>query len=238
MRYLGNCIIILLLVVALVYYKCDVANASSSHTSSMKHYSDRLVKLKDSTTAEELLGLMPHDRFLGNKKAPVVIIEYASFSCMHCASFILSVLPKIEDKYIKTGKLLYIYRNFPLDYVSLKAAMLGLCYDSNESFFTYSKAVFSSIEALVRNYKDLTLLSNIAKISNISDERFNKCMNDEHMMDYIIQDKLLASNKLQVMATPTFFINGKKYDKAHDFESFSRVIDEIIMLHPNYSVAQ
>lgn len=231
MRYLRN---IVILVFMLAY--CKYYDANGDSVSSVMHYADELVKLKDDTTAEELLGLMPYDRFLGNKKAPVIMIEYASFSCMHCASFTLNVLPKIEDKYIKTGKLLYIYRSFPLDYVSLKAAMLGLCYDNNISFFTYSKAVFSSIESLISSYKDLGLLSNIAKISNIPDERFSRCINDESMMDYIIQSKLLASSKLQVTATPTFFINGKKYDKAHDFESFSRTIDEVIIMNPNYSV--
>ena len=152
--------------------------------------------------------------------------------CTFCTEYI-SVL---ERKYIKEGKLLYIFRNFPLDYVSLKAAMLGTCYDTADSFFTYNKAVFSSIEALVTNYRDLGVLSNIAKISNVSEERFNKCVNDENIMDYIIQEKFIANRKLQINATPVFFINGKKYDKAHDVESFSETINELLMLHPNYSL--
>ncbi|CEI84934.1 DsbA family protein [Ehrlichia minasensis] len=199
-------------------------------------YSDTLVKLSDDITAKELLSLLPNDRFVGNTKAPVVIIEYASFSCMHCAYFTLNVFPELERKYIKTGKVLYIFRNFPLDYISLKAAMLGTCYNTANRFFTYARAVFSSIEALVTNYKDLGVLSNIAKISNISDERFEKCISDEDIMNYIIQEKFVANRKLQVNATPVFFINGKKYDKSHDIESFSEVIDELIMLHPNYSL--
>ncbi|MGN7618713.1 MAG: DsbA family protein [Ehrlichia sp.] len=203
---------------------------------SQKFYSDTLVKLSDDITARELLNLLPNDRFLGNTKAPVVIIEYASFSCMHCANFALNIFPELNRKYIQTGKVLYIFRNFPLDYISLKAAMLGTCYNSASSFFTYNKAVFSSIEALVTNYKDLGVLSNIAKISNVSDERFEKCINDEDIMDYIIQEKFVANRKLQVNATPVFFINGKKYDGAHSIESFSEAIDELIMLYPNYSL--
>ncbi|QGR02809.1 DsbA family protein [Ehrlichia ruminantium] len=213
---------------------CDGVNVQESQH---KFYSDTLVKISDDISPKELLTLLPNDRFLGNTKAPVVMIEYASFSCMHCAHFALNIFPVLESKYIKEGKLLYIFRNFPLDYVSLKAAMLGTCYDTASSFFTYNKAVFSSIEALVTNYRDLGVLSNIAKISNISEERFNKCVNDEDIMNYIIQEKFVASRKLQVNATPVFFINGKKYDKAHDVESFSETINELIMLHPNYSLS-
>ncbi|AHC39490.1 DsbA family protein [Ehrlichia muris] len=205
---------------------------------SQKFYSDTLVKSSDDITAQELLSLLPSDRFIGNTKAPVVIIEYASFSCMHCAHFTLNVFPELNRKYIRTGKVLYIFRNFPLDYISLKAAMLGTCYNTANSFFTYTKAVFSSIEALVTHYKDLGVLSNIAKVSNISDERFDKCINDEDIMNYIVQEKFVANRKLQVNATPVFFINGKKYDKPHDIESFSETIDELIILHPNYSLVK
>ena len=210
----------------------DTGNQDNSH----KFYSDTLVKLSDDISVKDLLSLLPNDRFLGNTKAPVVIIEYASFSCMHCANFALNIFPELNRKYVQTGKVLYIFRNFPLDYISLKAAMLGTCYNTANSFFTYNKAVFSSIEALVTNYKDLGVLSNIAKISNISEERFDKCVNDEDIMNYIVQEKFIANRKLQVNATPVFFINGKKYDKAHTVESFSETIDELIMLHPNYSL--
>ena len=223
-------------VIAVFFFSFAFCMDSDNQDASQKFYSDTLVKLSDDITVKELLNLLPNDRFLGNTKAPVVIIEYASFSCMHCANFALNIFPELNRKYIQTGKVLYIFRNFPLDYISLKAAMLGTCYNTANSFFTYNKAVFSSIEALVTNYKDLGVLSNIAKISNVSDERFNKCVNDEDIMNYIVQEKFIANRKLQVNATPVFFINGRKYDKPHSIESFSETIDELIMLHPNYSL--
>ncbi|CAI28225.1 hypothetical protein EHRUM1_07850 [Ehrlichia ruminantium] len=231
---IGN---LLCIMIAVFSFNSAFCTNASDQQNPHQFYSDTLVKISDDISAKELLTLLPNDRYLGNTKAPVVIIEYASFSCMHCAHFALNVFPVLEHKYIKEGKLLYIFRNFPLDYISLKAAMLGTCYDTASSFFTYNKAVFSSIEALVTNYRDLGVLSNIAKISNISEERFNKCVNDEDIMNYIIQEKFIANKKLQVNATPVFFINGKKYDKAHDVESFSEAINELIMLHPNYSLA-
>nr|WP_225318158.1 DsbA family protein [Anaplasma marginale] len=186
-------------------------------------------------TAEKLLGLMPGDRFLGNTSAPVVMLEYASFSCSHCADFATKVLPRLKNEYIDKGKLLYILRDFPLDKLSLSAAMLGACYKDNKTFFAYAKAVFNSFDALIATHKDLGLLANIAKISNISDEEFKKCTTDEALMDRVVQQKFLAVNTLDVNATPAFFLNGQRYEGSHDFTSISAEIEKLILLTPNYS---
>ncbi|MCU7611750.1 DsbA family protein [Anaplasma capra] len=186
-------------------------------------------------TAEELLGLVSGDRFLGNTSAPVVMVEYASFACAHCADFATKVLPRLKSEYIDRGKLLYILRDFPLDRLSLTAAMLGSCYKDNRAFFAYAKAVFNSFDALIATHKDLGLLANIAKISNISDEEFKRCTTDEALMDSIVQKKFLAVNKLDVNATPAFFLNGQRYDGGHDFGSISEEIERLALLHPNYS---
>ncbi|MDB1135571.1 DsbA family protein [Candidatus Anaplasma sp. TIGMIC] len=181
-------------------------------------------------TAEQLVGLLPDDRFLGREDAPVVIVEYASFSCAHCADFATKVFPRLKSVYVDTGKVLYIYRDFPLDRLSLRAAMLGMCYKDNKSFFSYVKAVFSSFDTLIATYKDLGLLVNIAKISNISDDEFKRCTTDDALMDRIVQQKFHAVNKLDVNATPVFFINGKRYESAHNFDSISEEIEREMVL--------
>ncbi|MFV9838998.1 MAG: DsbA family protein [Aaplasma endosymbiont of Hyalomma asiaticum] len=184
-------------------------------------------------TAQQLLSLMPKDRYLGNEDAPVVIVEYASFTCSHCADFATKVFPLLKSEYIDTGKVLYIYRDFPLDKLSLTAAMLGSCYRDNKTFFSYVRAVFGSFDTLIATYKDLGLLTNIAKISNISDEEFKKCTSDESLMDDIVQQKYLAVTKLDVNATPIFFINGRKYESAHTFDVMSEEIEREIALRLN-----
>lgn len=183
---------------------------------------------KDSPSTMELLGVLTGDRFLGNLEAPVVIVEYASFTCSHCADFNTKVFPRIKSEYIDTGKVLYIFRDFPLDRLSLTAAMLGTCYKDNDKFFSYMKAVFSSFDTFIATRKDLGLLSNVAKISNISDKEFKRCTTDESIMDHVIQKKFLAVSKLDVNSTPAFFINGNRYDAAHDFRSISEEIERYI----------
>ncbi|SCV63413.1 Disulfide bond formation protein D precursor [Anaplasma phagocytophilum] len=181
-------------------------------------------------TAQQLLMRLPEDRYLGNEDAPVVMVEYASFSCAHCADFITKVFPRIKKEYIDTGRLLYIYRDFPLDRLSLSAAMLGSCYKDNAAFFSYVRAVFGSYDTLIATYKDLGLLVNIAKISNISDEDFKRCTTDEELMDRVVQQKFLAVNTLDVNATPSFFINGERYSGGHDFDSIAAEIDRVTAL--------
>ena len=184
----------------------------------------------EEVTPKQLLGLMPDDRYLGSVGAPVIMIEYASLACSHCAEFTTKVFPKLKKEYVDTGKVLYIYRDFPLDRLSLVAAMLGECYKGNQSFFSYIKAVFGSFETLIATYKDLGLLSNIAKISNISSDEFKRCTTDESLMDKVINRKFLAVNKLNVDATPAFFIDGRRYESSHTFNSMAEEIERALVL--------
>ncbi|WFW29570.1 MAG: DsbA family protein [Wolbachia endosymbiont of Menacanthus eurysternus] len=161
-------------------------------------------------TTEKLLSPLPDDKLLGNLEAPILMIEYASLTCYHCSLFHRDVFPAIKKKYIDTGKILYIYRHFPLDYRGLKAAMLSFCYKNEEDYFNFNKAVFNSID--LWNYSDLsdlTVLQKIASLSNLKHDIFNRCIDEEknkEVFNKIINDKSLAINKLGVTATPMFFI--------------------------------
>ena len=211
----------------LSYAKELVMDSNNSHAIQIQ-------KLPDDMNAAELLLPLQNDRVIGNKNANIIMIEYASMSCLHCSSFNLHVMPKIKEKYIDTGKVLFIYRDFPFDYRSLKAAMLGFCY-TDFDYFNYQKAVFSSVDSWSSKPSDLGVLENIAKISNISTETFNKCINNEEVMNYIIQQKFLATKQLMIGSTPTFFVNGKKIEGSKDFKFFAEMFDELIKNKPNYS---
>ncbi|MDR1139952.1 MAG: DsbA family protein [Rickettsiales bacterium] len=108
---------------------------------------------KTGETAKELLSPLPDDKSLGNPKAPILMIEYASLTCYHCPLFHKEVFPAIKKKYIDTGKMLYIFHHFPLDYRGLKSAMLSYCHEKEEDYFNFNKAVFNSIDSW--NYSDL-----------------------------------------------------------------------------------
>nr|CAL29433.1 hypothetical protein OW1-K [Wolbachia endosymbiont of Onchocerca volvulus] len=166
-------------------------------------------------TPKELLSPLADDKLLGDPKAPILMIEYASLTCYHCYLFHKEVFPKIKKKYIDTGKMLYIFRHFPMDYRGLKAAMLSHCYERTEDYFNFNKAVFNLIDSWnYSNLSDLTVLQKVAALSNLKQSTFNQCINDRKIMDKVINDKSLAINKLGVTGTPIFFIklnNDKSY---------------------------
>jgi protein-disulfide isomerase len=201
--------------------------------------SQHVQKKADEVTQKELLSLLPDDKFLGDPKAPILMIEYASLTCYHCSLVHHDVFPKIKKRYIDTGKILYIFRHFPLDYRALKAAMLSYCYEKQEDYFNFNKAVFNSIDSWnYSNLSDLTVLQNIASLSNLKQDDFNQCINDKNTMDKIINDKSLAINKLDIMAAPIFFIkpnsdelnvdyNKIKHEGYKKLEYFISVIDKL-----------
>ncbi|MDD9331088.1 MAG: thioredoxin domain-containing protein [Wolbachia sp.] len=196
-------------------------------------------KNSNEITQEELLSPLPDDKYLGDLKAPILMIEYASLTCYHCSLFHKDIFPKIKKKYIDTGRMLYIFRHFPLDYRALKAAMLSNCYEKQEDYFNFNKAVFGSIDSWnYSNLSDLTLLQKIAALSNLKQDTFNQCIDNKKIMDKIINDKSLAINKLGIMATPIFFIkfnnnksyidyNEIKHEGHRKLEYFINVIDRL-----------
>lgn len=179
-------------------------------------------------TEDDLLKVLPNDRVIGDESAPITMIEYASFSCYHCALFHANILPIIEKEYIETGKVLFIFRSFPLDYKSLKASMLGHCYHNTTDYFAFSKAVFSLTDFWNNKSNSLSPLENIAKLSNISKEKFDQCIDDPSVLNMIINQTLLTTEKLKIIGTPVFFINGKRHEGIHDLKYFTTLFDDII----------
>ncbi|XGA08401.1 MAG: DsbA family protein [Wolbachia endosymbiont of Xenopsylla cheopis] len=177
---------------------------------------------------DDLLKVLPGDRVIGDKDAPITMIEYASFSCYHCALFHINILPIIEKEYIKTGKVLFIFRSFPLDYKSLKASMLGHCYNNTADYFAFNKAVFGLTDFWNNKSSSLTALENIARLSNISKEKFDQCINDSNVLNIIINQTLLATEKLKITGTPVFFINGKRHEGIHNLKYFTTLFDNMI----------
>src|SRR5689334_18125026 len=90
-----------------------------------------------------LLAVQPNDHVLGKPDAPITLLEYASLTCPHCAHFDTEVLPKLKEKWIDTGKVKLIYRDFPLDDAALKAAQLAEC-SGNERYFAMLDLIFAS----------------------------------------------------------------------------------------------
>ena len=173
--------------------------------------------------AGKLLALTPDDRVLGNNNAPVTIVEYASLTCPHCAHFATEVLPKIKEQWIDTGKARLVMRDYPLDEPALRAAMVARCAPPTR-FYPFIDTLFADQQqwVLAKDYK--VALARMALLGGMSKTQFDACLGDKSGEDKVLQSRLAATQQLGVNSTPTFFINGVKFDGDPTVEAFAAAL--------------
>lgn len=180
-----------------------------------------------STSSLILDAPLKSDYAMGSEKAPVVMVEYASLSCPHCAHFSSGVLPELQKKYIETGKLRYVLRQFPLNEPALKGAMLVECVgeQSTEKYFLFSKVLFDAQNKWAFDGNFLSGLENIAMVGGLNREQFQGCINNTDREVRILNAKKLAVDELKIPHTPYIFIAGEVYSGNLSAEDVSAFID-------------
>ncbi len=178
---------------------------------------------KPATNAANLLAPTPQDRILGKPDAPITIIEYASLTCPHCAHFEKEVLPKLKEKWVDTGKAKLILRDFPLDEPAMRAAMVARCAPPDR-FYPLVDTFFADQDKWVTQRDYRAALERLAKLGGVGDKEFKTCISDKKLEDQVAQSRLTASQDLGVDATPTFFINGTKYNGDPTVEAFDQLL--------------
>jgi protein-disulfide isomerase len=173
--------------------------------------------------AGKLLAPTPDDRILGNKDAPITIVEYASLTCPHCAHFATEVEPKIKEKWIDTGKVKLVLRDYPLDEPALRAAMVARCAPPAR-FYAFIDTLFANQQqwALAKDYK--AALARLALLGGMSKTQFDDCLADKAGEDKVLQSRLTATKQLGVSSTPTFFIGGVKFEGDPSVEGFDAAL--------------
>lgn len=156
------------------------------------------------------LKLTDKEYAMGPADAKVVLVEYASLTCPHCARFHTTVLPDIKKEFVDTGKIRYVYRDFPLDRLALGAAMVARC-AGRDSFFGFIDTFYAAQGQWSRASNPISALANLAKLGGMSQTKFEACLKDVEVQNGILQQRLEASNEFKVQATPTVFVNGERY---------------------------
>lgn len=149
------------------------------------------------------------DMALGAKDAPVTIIEYASMTCPHCANFHMGPFKELKAKYIDTGKVRMIFREFPFDPLALQAAILARC-AGEKRYFGMLNVLFKSQSKWARAADPLQALAKIARLGGFTEARFKACMTNQGLADKILQSRLTGSKEFGVDSTPSFIVNGVK----------------------------
>ena len=178
----------------------------------------------------ELLKPSPlGDLALGPANAQVTIIEYASMTCSHCAHFAKTTYPELKKRYIDTGKVRYILREFPLDPLAAAGFMLARCAAKDDANKYY--ALIDTLFHMQRTWaveKPIPPLMAIAKQAGFSEQSFNACLSDQKMLDALQAEQKRATDKFKVNSTPTLFINGKMQKGGVTIEELAKVIDPLI----------
>ena len=169
------------------------------------------------------------DMALGPKDAAVTVTEYASMTCPHCAAFTEQVFPKIKEAFIDTGKIRFVFREFPLDIKAAAGSMLARCIAKDDS-----GKYFAVIDMLFKQQNDWVMketaasLTRIGKQAGLSQEAVEACLKDQTLLDKIAADQKFANEVLKVNSTPTFFINGEMLKGEQSFEEFSKKITPLL----------
>ena len=164
-----------------------------------------------SSNPTTLLQVTPQDRVLGQADAPITIVEYASMTCSHCAHFANDVLPALKEKWIATGKAKLVMRPFPLDQVALQAEMLARCLPP-ERYYPMIETLFRTQEKWAVSQDWRPALERTARLAGVSNKDFEACLANKALEEEIVQSRLTAAMQLDVTATPTIFVNGKKFE--------------------------
>ncbi|MDC3176218.1 DsbA family protein [Alphaproteobacteria bacterium] len=167
------------------------------------------------------------EKSLGTPDAPIKMIEFASLTCGHCARFHNEVMPTIKEKYINNGKIFFTYKDFPLDKFALKASIISRC-SGNKNYFSFLDVFYKKQSSWTRSQDPFKSLLKIAKIGGLKDEEIKVCVGNKSIEDGLLKDRLQSSKKYDITATPTIYLNGKKYTGDLTLEALELKINSLL----------
>ncbi|MBI2208645.1 DsbA family protein [Candidatus Woesearchaeota archaeon] len=161
------------------------------------------------------------DPVLGDKNAPVTIVSFEDYQCPFCGRAFQQTFPLIKKDYIDTGKVKYVYRDFPLSFhpEAQPAAEAAECADEQGKYWEYHDGIFENQATMGRD-----LYLNLAKELNLDVNKFTQCI-DTGKYRQEVQDDFAYGSQVGVSGTPTFFINGIQLVGAQPYQAFKQVID-------------
>ena len=166
-------------------------------------------------------SLVDDDSVKGDSDAPVTIVEFSDYECPFCARYVVQTYPQIVEKYIDTGKVKYIFRDFPLSFhqQAQKAAEAAECAGEQGKYYEMHDTLFDSgVEGGVTSFKQF------ASDIGLNTAEFNTCLDSGAMASEVQQD-FLDGQRAGVQGTPAFFINGVMVSGAQPFSAFEQVIE-------------
>lgn len=166
------------------------------------------------------------DRAIGNADAKVTVQEYFSLTCTHCAAFQKETFPKVKAELIDTGKIRYIWRDYPLDQLALYAAMIARTLPA-ERYEPFISALLTTQDrwAFTRSANPMDELLKLATLAGMSRDTYDKTVRDEALKQFILTEQANGEKKYNVNSTPTFVINDKALPGAVAYDAFLKTVE-------------
>ncbi|MGC0371613.1 MAG: hypothetical protein DGJ47_000304 [Rickettsiaceae bacterium] len=173
-------------------------------------------------------ALKDDDIILGDKNAKVTLIEYFSPTCPHCVHFHKRIFPEIKKKYINTGKVLYVSREFIGNKQDLDATLLAKCSDDVDTYYKFMDVLLmqQSNWAYTKNYREV--LTNIGALGGILPEKYAKCLKDKKRYKSLVENTMNLARESHFVGTPAFIINNELHVKSYSLEDLSKTIDKLL----------
>ena len=176
-----------------------------------------------------VLNLSEDDFFIGNVDAPITIIEYASMSCGHCASFHNNTLETLKKEYVETGKVKFVFRDFPFNYPALLGSVVMRCVPT-EVRYDYMNALFKLQKTWIfpENAKTTEELYKIMQSGGMTKDKFNECYSNLDNENLILEGVMAAQKDFNIKSTPSFIVNGNLVEGNKNIKEFRQIIDKIL----------
>ena len=187
--------------------------------------SSLILKAEDSS----LLDIKGNDFFIGESEAPITIIEYASMSCSHCADFHNNTLEDLKAEFVDTGKVRFVFRDFPFNYPALAGSMMMRCVP-NDVRYEYMNALYKLQKNWVirDNAKTRAELYKIMQSGGMKKDEFDNCLSDVNLENELLEGVMSAQREFNIRSTPSFIINGVLYSGNKNIKEFRQIIEKIL----------
>ena len=164
----------------------------------------------------------------GNNNAKITIITYASLTCSHCANFHKEVHPKLKKDYIDTGLAKIEFRHFPLDVAALNASKIAQC--KQDQSLEILESLYSNQQAWIKGSTIEEVNDNLKKFLKKEgfDIDFEKCINNQEIEDFVLNDRIEGTKNFKVNSTPTIIINNKKFEKSLNYKNLKKSLEKLI----------
>jgi protein-disulfide isomerase len=171
------------------------------------------------------------DVAMGDEKATVTLIEYASLSCKHCAVFEATAFPVLKEKYIDTGKIKFIVRNFPFDATALQGALLAHCVPKDK-YYDVMHTLFSEQDKWVLDHDPAARLAAYGKQYGLTQQQVDACLQDKELKEKIATVASESKRRYAISSTPSFLLNGQRTETLRSMDHLSGKIDALLEKKP------